>query len=99
MIVALWAALAMLAQDMLAVPLVQAEARNRAVLAGLLDTVGWLVTLTTTFISVDTLQGHSTPTKAVVIGAVSCANFVGTYTGTRLGKRWIKDDIPPYAQP
>ena len=36
-----WAAVAMLAQNILAVFLVQAEARNRALLAGLLDCLMW----------------------------------------------------------
>lgn len=88
--IALYAAIAMIAQDIIAVPLVQAEARNRAVLAGILDTLGWLVMITTTYISVNTLQGHDTKEKVLVIVAVSCANFIGTYTGTKLGARYIK---------
>ena len=36
-----WAAVAMLVQNVLAVLLVQAEARNRALLAGLLDCLMW----------------------------------------------------------
>ena len=83
------AAVAMLIQDLIAVPLVQAEARNKAVLAGILDTVGWLVAITTTFISVDSLQGHDTRQKVAVIVAVSGANFLGTYMGTKIGARYV----------
>lgn len=82
----------MLLQDIIAVPLTQAEARNRAHLAGVLDTVGWLVAITTTFLSVNTLSGHDTPRKIGVIVGVSGANYIGTVLGTRIGKRWVKDD-------
>lgn len=91
MIIAILAALAMFAQDVIAVPLTQAEARNRAHLAGILDTVGWLVAIATTFISVNTLQGHSLAAKVWVIVLVSGANYFGTVTGTALGKRFVKD--------
>ncbi len=92
MIVALIAAAAMFLQDLIAVPLTQAEARNRAHLAGLLDTVGWLVAITTTFVSVDTLQGHSLTNKVLVVVFVSGANYGGTVLGTKIGKRFVKDD-------
>lgn len=88
------AAVAMFVQDLIAVPLTQAEARNRAMLAGVLDTVGWLVAITTTFISVDSLQGHNTGQKIAVIVSVSFANFFGTYTGTKLGKKYVHMDGP-----
>ena len=65
-----------------------------AVLAGVLDTVGWLVAITTTFISVDSLQGHNTGQKIAVIVSVSFANFFGTYTGTKLGKKYVHMDGP-----
>ncbi len=86
-VIVLVAALAMLAQDVIAAPLAQAEARNRAHLAGLLDTAGWLVAIATTTISVTELQGHSLTRKVAVIGAVSAANYVGTVVGTKLGRR------------
>jgi hypothetical protein len=92
MIIALWAALAMVCQDIIAVPLTQAEARNRAVLSGLLDGAGWLVAITTTFLSVNALQGHSLSTKIWVIVLVSIANLVGSYLGCKIGERWVKDD-------
>ncbi len=91
MSIAILAALAMLLQDVLAVGLVQAEARNRAVLAGVLDTVGWLATITTLSISVTTLQGHSLRDKILVIALVSLANFFGSFLGVKIGKRYIKE--------
>lgn len=81
----------MLVQDIISVPLTQAEARNRAHLAGILDTIGWLVAMTTTFISVDTLQGHDVATKVWVIVIVSAANYFGTLIGTKIGKRYVKE--------
>lgn len=92
MTVIILAAVAMLIQDILAVPLTQAEARNRAHIAGLLDTAGWLVAITTTFLSVDTLSGHDFARKVGVIVGVSAANYVGTVLGTKLGKRFVKED-------
>ena len=97
MTIALLAALAMFVQDLIAVPLVQAEARNKAHLAGLLDTVGWLVAIATTFISVNTLQGHSLSAKVWVIALVSGANYAGTLMGTRLGRRFVKEDATKLA--
>ena len=91
MVVVLLAAAAMFLQDLIAVPLTQAEARNRAHLAGLLDTIGWLVAITTTFLSVDTLQGHDFSKKVGVVVGVSLANYFGTVLGTKLGKRFVKD--------
>jgi hypothetical protein len=91
-IVALWAALAMFTQDLLAVPLVQCEAAYRAHASAMLDTAGWLVSITTTFISVKALGGHNTDVKDVVILGVSAANYWGTYTGVQLGKRLRKPD-------
>ena len=91
MTIAILAALAMVLQDVLAVGLVQAEARNRAVLAGILDTIGWLATITTLSISVTTLQGHSFTDKVIVIVFVSVANFLGSYLGVKIGKRYIKE--------
>lgn len=90
--IALLAALAMFLQDIIAVPLTQAEARNKAHLAGLLDTLGWLVAIATTFISVNTLQGDDIVAKVLVIVLVSCANYFGTLVGTKIGQRYVKED-------
>ncbi len=98
LLIGLLAAGAMFAQDVISVPLTQAEARNRAHLAGLLDTAGWLVAITTTFVSVDTLQGHSLSAKVLVILLVSASNYFGTVTGTKLGKRFVKEDATKLAE-
>lgn len=92
LLIALLAAGAMFLQDLLSVPLTQAEARNRAHLAGVLDTACYLVAITSTFVAVDTLQGHSLVAKALVIILVSAANYSGTLLGTKLGKRFVKED-------
>lgn len=91
--IAIYAAAAMFIQDLLMVGMVQAEARNRAVLAGFLDSAGWIATITTTTISVTALQGHKLSEKILVVSAVTCANFFGSYTGVKIGKRYIKEAI------
>ncbi len=95
MIIAVWAALAMLAQDILAVLMVQAEARNRASLAGLLDCAQWGAAISTTTISVTALQGHSAPLKTAVVLAVTAANFAGSWAGVQIGRRLITPAAPP----
>jgi hypothetical protein len=90
-IIALLAACSMFTQDVLAVCLVQAEARNRAGLAALLDAVMWGAAITTTSISVTTLQGHSLGHKVAVVAAVSAANLAGSWTGVMVGKRLIRE--------
>ena len=86
----LWAAAAMLAQNVLAVFLVQAEARNRALLAGLLDCLMWPAGMITTTITVTALQGHHAGLKGEVIAAVTLANFVGSSAAVSLGRRFIR---------
>jgi hypothetical protein len=90
-IIALWAALAMVVQDVLATCLVQAEARNKAGLAGVLDSAGWLAGISTITISVTALQGHSLALKVVVVAAVTAANFAGSWAGVRIGRRFIHE--------
>lgn len=92
MLIALYAALAMLVNDVTAVLLVQAEARNRATLAAIFDSVMWLASILTTTISVTALQGHHLGAKATVVVAVTLANVAGCYIGVAIGKRYIKED-------
>lgn len=92
MIIAILAALSMVAQDILEVCKDQAQARNRAVLAGLFDSLMWLALITTTSISVTALQGHKTSQKVLVIILVSAANFIGQFTGVLIGKKYIKEN-------
>lgn len=93
MLIALYAALAMVVQDILGVCMVQAEARNRGLLAGIFDSLMWLATITTTTLSVTTLQGSNTRDKVVVVVAVTAANLLGSITGVIIGKRFIKEKL------
>lgn len=86
------AAGAMVLQDILSTMMVQAEARSQAFQAALLDCLGWGATITTTSISVDALINGTFAQKAWTIGAVTVANFVGTYSGVKLGDRFIGRD-------
>lgn len=86
------AAVSMLISDVLSVLLVQAEARNKAVLAGLLDTIGWGAGIVVTLSTLNALNGHDLPLMVGVVGAVSAANFGGSWLGVRLGKRFVRED-------
>ena len=92
MLIALYAALAMAIQDVLAVLMVQAEARNRGLLAGIFDAFCWGAAISTTTISVTALQGHDFSLKVLVIVFVTLANIVGSVIGVWIGKRFIKND-------
>jgi hypothetical protein len=95
-ITALLAAVAMLIQDILGTLLVQAEARNRALLSAALDAVGWGAAIATTTISVSALQGHDLGLKVLVIVAVTAANIVGSWAGVVIGKRFIRGEASVY---
>jgi len=92
--VAVLAALCMVVQDVVATIMVMAEAANRGWLAGVMDTVGWYFSITTTSISVTALQSHVVSEKVEVLLLVGLANLFGTklgqVTGHRLlGSRWL----------
>jgi hypothetical protein len=89
--VALAAAGAMLINDIAAVLLVQSEARNRAGLAAIFDSIMWIASISTTAISVTALQGHHLSVKVAVLGSVELANVAGCYIGVAIGKRLIKE--------
>lgn len=91
MMLALLAAVCMVAQDMLGVIMVQAEARNRDWLSGFGDFLGWPIGMVTTVVTVTALQGNNTHEKVLVIVVVSAANLFGTVAAVRLGKRYVKD--------
>lgn len=87
--IAIIAAVAMVATDVLGVIMVQAEAANRGWLAGWMDTAQWLVGIATTTISVTALQGHSLSEKVWVVLLVSAANLLGTKLGQVIGKKLL----------
>lgn len=92
-LIAVLAALAMLVQDVLATVMVIAENRNKGALAGALDSLGWLATITTTSISVTSLQGHSIAEKVWVLVLVSAANFFGTWLGVIVGQKFVNIEL------
>jgi hypothetical protein len=94
MIIALWAALAMFAEDIGGALLTQAMARNRANLSGMLDSLTWIAGIFTAAWSLDAIDGHSLALKAVVIAAVSVANYAGSALGVKVGKRFITQSRP-----
>ena len=98
MLTILLAAASMVVADILSVLLVQAEARNRAVLSGLLDTVAWGAALVVTLSTINALNGHDKPLMYGVVAAVSLANFGGSYLGVRIGKRYVKEDATALAE-
>lgn len=88
--IAFWAALAMIAQDLLLTWMVQAEARNKWVLAGLLDCLGFLAQVATFGVSIDAIVKHGLTRETwIILGALTIANFIGTGLGTLLGSKWI----------
>ena len=88
---------AMCAQDILAVSMVQAEARNKKALAGGLDVLAWLAAFLTLHNAQNAMNGHDLGLKVWIIVVVSAANFVGSYTGTLLGEKYIKPAPDPLA--
>ena len=91
MLIALLAAISMVATDILGTVMVMAEAAGRGWLAGIMDTLGWLVSITTLTISVTALQGHSWTEKTWVVGLVSLANLFGTKAGQMIGSHLLKN--------
>jgi hypothetical protein len=81
----------MVVQDVLGVIMVQAEARNRGWLAGLLDMIAWLVAFVTLNISLNAVNGHDTTEKWLVIILVSAANLFGTKLGQMIGAKYVTD--------
>lgn len=87
---ALLAAVAMVVEDILGTVLVQANAKNRAWLSGLLDALAWGAGIFTTSVSVTALQGHNMTAKVIVIGAVTAANIIGSVAGVKIGERLLR---------
>lgn len=93
MTVAIWAALAMVLQDIFAVIMVQMENRGRGWRAGALDAAGWLCALATNHFALNSLNQHSTSITVVVVLAVTAANVLGTVTGQKIGDHLFPDPV------
>lgn len=89
MIDAVLAAVCMVAVDVLAVIMVQAEATNRGWLAGWMDTLGWYPSIVCTTLCVLALDGRSIRAKVAVLVLVGAANLFGTKLGQVVGKRLL----------
>lgn len=84
------AALAMFGNDLVSTWLVQAESEYRAHLAGLLDMAAWPLGLLVNYTAIEAFHGHDARLKVAVVVAVSVANYLGTRTAVRIGKRLRK---------
>ncbi len=84
------AALAMFFVDIVGTIMTKATAENKVVLTGAMDTVGWLLMIATTFLSVDALNSTDWALKIAVVASVSVANFAGSAAGVLVNKRFIK---------
>lgn len=80
------AAGAMFAQNIITCVLQQARLEDKSTLAGALSALSWLVSIFTTSWSVSAINGHNLGLKLAVLGAVSFANFVGSFSGTKLSE-------------
>jgi hypothetical protein len=83
---------AMIAQDVLGVLMVQAEAQYRAHRAGLLDMAQDACRMAGLAIGLGSIDqavrpGGDIPFAAAVIAAILAADYIGTRSGTRLGQR------------
>lgn len=84
----LWAALSMALKDCLATWLVIAEARGRAVLAGVLDAVGDLAAIFCTVFGAGQVITHGLDLRTFeVLGVMVVTSFFGTIAWTTLGRR------------
>lgn len=81
--VALLAFIAMCVQDILGTAMVIFEARFNAPVAGVFDVLGWIAGLICAALALEEIitNGWRTRKSLVIIGAVSLANFWGTYAG------------------
>ena len=95
MIIALWAFIAMIAEDIIGVANSQAMARNKANLAGLTDVFAFICVLVTNHYALNALNGHNMALTVVVIAAITAANYIGSWSGVKIGQRWIKPPLDP----
>jgi hypothetical protein len=92
----LLAGLAMLSQDITLTLMVICENRHRAAMAGALDSVGFLLQVTTYGVSIGAIITNGFVARTYwVLAALTVANFTGTGLGTLLGDRWIHSETLP----
>lgn len=91
---------AMFAQDVLSVWLVRAEAQGRAHAAGCWDAAQDACRMTWLFIGGDAiLLSRDVPFAAAVVAATLAADYLGSSTGVRLGRRLDARKAPGGTQP
>lgn len=87
-----WAALAMALKDGCGTLLVIAQARGRAVLAGLLDAAGDLAQVLVVLFGAGQIIEHGmTGMSVAVLVTIMLTSFAGTVLWTRLGTRWMPE--------
>jgi hypothetical protein len=84
--VALLAFVAMCVQDVLGTCMVVFEAHFNAPVAGLFDVLGWIAGIICAALALEEIikNGWRTRKSLTIIGAVSLANFTGTYAGVSI---------------
>lgn len=83
----LLAVLAAAIQNIVVVLLVQAEARDRPLMAAVFAGLTWIASIATTAIVVTSLQdGHH---RVSICIAVAASTSVGTYLGVKLGSKTV----------
>ena len=87
---ALLAFLAMFATDVVGTIMVIAESDRNALLSALGDTIGYLLGFVCNALALGSYVKYGlTPSTLIIIGAVSLANFSGTWSGVKIGERWM----------
>jgi hypothetical protein len=83
-----WASLSMVLKDACGTLLVIAEARGRALLAGLLDAAGDLALVLTTLFGAGQVIVHGWDARSFeVLGVIMLTSLLGTTFWTRVGRR------------
>lgn len=74
-------------QDVMGTCMVIFESRFNAPVAGLFDVAGWIAALVCSALAIEEIikNGWRTRRSLIIIGAVSVANFVGTFIGVGIG--------------
>lgn len=86
--VMLLAFLGMCANDLLGTAMVVFESHYDAALAGAMDVTGYFASLVCSVLALDSIlaDGWKSRRSLCIIGAVTVANFAGTYAGVYLSK-------------